>query len=70
MSMGLASKIVGWCVTLGRESVASCTCGTKPPDIQHHASDCKYRLIVEAERALEMLRRKLEEKPHGPAHTG
>lgn len=27
--------------------VASCDCGTKAPDIQHHAPGCKYRLISE-----------------------
>ncbi len=35
--------------------VASCQCGVKTPDIQHHAVGCKYRLIVERDDAREQL---------------
>ncbi len=31
----------------------SCTCMTKPPDIEYHAPNCKYRLLEEAARTIE-----------------
>lgn len=29
--------------------IASCSCGTKTPDIAYHAATCRYRLFREAE---------------------
>lgn len=32
---------------LERACVASCTCLTKTPDFEHHAADCRYRVLSE-----------------------
>lgn len=34
-------------------TVASCTCQTKTHEIEHHRSDCKYRMLTEVMRSLD-----------------
>jgi hypothetical protein len=39
-----------------RAQIASCTCGTKPPDPAIHDERCRYRALAEAREALHVFR--------------
>lgn len=44
---------------LMRAQIASCTCRTKTPDIQYHDTDCRYRVLAEAQHAIRLCAEKI-----------
>lgn len=40
---------------LFRAQCAACTCLTKTPEVEYHKDDCRYRVLVEAQRRIDLL---------------
>lgn len=45
--------------------VASCTCLAKTPEVGYHKEDCRYRVLNEAHRRIELLESALRFYAHG-----
>lgn len=48
--------------------ISSCTCGTRTPEVEHHAENCLYRLLNEARDKIIELRQDVVYLQDGPEY--